>query len=65
MPHPLQRRAFLSDVGLGFAGVALQSLLQREARGLTLPEFPDGKPHFQPRAKNVIWLFMRGGVSHM
>ena len=26
---------------------------------------PDGKPHFQPRAKRVIWLFMRGGVSHM
>ena len=22
-------------------------------------------PHFQPKAKSVIWLFMRGGVSHM
>lgn len=65
MNYHLPRRTFLSYVGLGFAGVALQSLLQREARGVTLPEFPDGKPHFQPRAKNVIWLFMRGGVSHM
>ena len=26
---------------------------------------PDGLPHFAPRAKRVIWLFMRGGVSHM
>ena len=26
---------------------------------------PNGKPHHTPRAKNVIWLFMRGGLSHM
>ena len=26
---------------------------------------PDGKPHFAPKAKRVIWLFMRGGVSHI
>jgi hypothetical protein len=26
---------------------------------------PDGKPHFPPKAKSVIWLFMNGGVSHM
>src|SRR4029453_672820 len=26
---------------------------------------PDGKPHFRPRARSVIWLFMNGGVSHM
>lgn len=25
----------------------------------------DGLPHFRPRARSVIWLFMRGGVSHM
>ena len=26
---------------------------------------PDGRPHFPPRAKRVIWLMMRGGVSHL
>jgi hypothetical protein len=26
---------------------------------------PDGRPHFAPKAKSVIWLFMRGGLSHM
>lgn len=26
---------------------------------------PDGRPHFAPKAKSVIWLFMNGGVSHM
>ncbi|MDZ4286487.1 MAG: DUF1501 domain-containing protein [Prosthecobacter sp.] len=63
----LDRRTFITDFGLGFAGVALQGMLQREARAedLNVPEIPDGKPHFQPRAKSVIWLFMRGGVSHM
>ena len=26
---------------------------------------PDGRPHFPPKAKSVIWLFMNGGVSHV
>ncbi len=26
---------------------------------------PTGQPHFAPKAKSVIWLFMNGGVSHM
>ena len=26
---------------------------------------PNGQPHFAPKAKSVIWLFMNGGVSHM
>jgi hypothetical protein len=26
---------------------------------------PDGHPHFVPRAKSVIWLFMNGGVSQV
>ena len=26
---------------------------------------PDGRPHFAPKAKNVIWLFMIGGTSHV
>src|SRR5262249_53432161 len=25
----------------------------------------DGKPHFQPRTKTVIWIFLSGGVSHL
>ena len=26
---------------------------------------PDGRPHHAPRASRVIWLMMRGGVSHL
>lgn len=61
-----QRRTFLSDLGLGFTGVALAAMLQRDARGGVAGWAPpDGRPHFAPKAKSVIWLFMNGGVSHM
>lgn len=56
------RRAFLQS-GLGFGSLALNAMLQREAMGG--PASLNGQPHFAPRAKSVIWMFMRGGVSHM
>ena len=61
------RRAFLADLGMGFTGLALGTLLQREAGAASSALWtpPDGRPHFTPKAKNVIWLFMNGGVSHM
>jgi hypothetical protein len=58
----LRRRAFLS----GFASLAVGAMLHRDgvARdGAWAP--PDGRPHFAPKAKSVIWLFMNGGASHM
>lgn len=62
----LGRRAFLGNLAGGCAGLALASLLERDARANVGPwSPPDGKPHFAPKAKNVIWLFMNGGVSHM
>src|SRR5579884_3120285 len=65
----IHRRTFLADMGLGFTGLALGAMLHRDgiARaaepGTWSP--PDGKPHFPPKAKSVIWLFMNGGVSHL
>ncbi|MBM83627.1 MAG: sulfatase [Planctomycetaceae bacterium] len=60
------RRGFFSNLSTGCAGLALSSLLQQEAvANLDGGKKPDGKPHFAPKAKNVIWLFMRGGLSHM
>ena len=60
------RRSFLAESGMGLFGLALGAMLQREA-GATEPRWtpPDGQPHFAPKAKSVIWLFMNGGVSHM
>ena len=63
------RRTFLSNLGLGFGGIALNSILHGD--GFTHAEAtggyrqPDGKPHFAPKAKNVIWIFLSGGVSQM
>src|SRR5690606_28472052 len=59
------RRAFLTQMGGGLSGLALSSLLQEESRGAALWTPPTGEPHRSPKAKNVIWLFMRGGLSHL
>lgn len=59
-----QRRCFLRDAGLGFGSVALAALLDSETSANEWQP-PSGQPHFRPRARSVIWLFMRGGVSHM
>jgi len=52
------RRIFLADAGMGLAGLALGTLLPQKL-------VADAVPHFAPKAKRVIWLFMLGGVSHM
>jgi hypothetical protein len=60
------RRSFLADTGMGFTGLALAALLHRDGfAGTATPGKPDGKPHFPPRAKSVIWIFLCGGVSHV
>jgi hypothetical protein len=53
----LSRRELLQASANGFGFLALTALLQREAQGAA--------PHFKPRAKNVIFCFMDGGVSHI
>ena len=64
------RRAFLADLGMGFTGMALASLLHQDgiARadvGATGWQPPSGLPMFAPKAKKVIWLFFIGGISHV
>jgi hypothetical protein len=63
----MNRRSFLAD---SFSGLALAAMLHRDGYALGEPGalatgVPSGKPHFAPKAKSVIWLFMNGGVSHM
>ena len=65
---PIGRRRFLQNAtGLGFGNLALHSLLTQDslATGPGLRRTLNGNSQFTPKAKNVIWLFMRGGVSHM
>ena len=67
-PCSCSRRSFLAHSSFGLFGVALASMLERE--GAASPASatwtpPDGRPHFPPKAKSVIWMFMNGGMSHL
>ena len=59
------RRACLSGMGLG--SIALAGLLAEEdaAAGPSASPLNPKQPLITPRAKNVIFLFMVGGVSHI
>src|SRR5580765_5752541 len=68
----ITRRALLKQVGYGVGSVALTALLSES--GLALPGFgPQGRtdplapklPHFAPKAKSVIYLFMAGAPSQV
>jgi hypothetical protein len=60
---PLTRRQMLAGCGSGFGLLGLAGLLAEQAAA----ERPlaAGQPHFLPRAKRVIFLFMSGGPSHV
>lgn len=60
----IQRRSFLADLGFGATGMALSSLLGQETQAATNSAPTDG-PHFTPKAKSVIWVFLSGGYSQM
>ncbi len=60
----VSRRWFLSECGVGLGAIAAQQLLSREACATPDPLAPK-KPHFAPKAKHVIFLFMGGGPSHL
>jgi hypothetical protein len=52
----------LSRSSTGFGMMALSALMADKAYGLALPR---PRPHFKARAKNVIFLYMSGGVSQV
>ncbi|MDP6446118.1 MAG: DUF1501 domain-containing protein, partial [Pirellulaceae bacterium] len=62
----LSRRRMLRGSALGFGYLAAMSMLAEEGRtdagDNPLQVRP---PHFAPRAKRVIFLFMKGGPSHV
>ncbi len=72
-PGYLQRRRFLQQMGCGFGALALQSLLAEEAAAARPPAvtIDPVEPHaprravFTPKAKNVIFLYLVGGPSHI
>lgn len=69
---PASRRQFLSRVGCGFGALALEAML-RDSRGSRAPAVSIDPvspmrarlPHFAPKAKSVIFLYMVGGPGSM
>ena len=61
------RRQMLRNSAVGFGYLAFQSLLADQARAASRSGNPLGPPlpHFEPRARRVIFLFMKGGPSHV
>jgi len=56
----VSRRQLLKDAACGFGALAFAGLNARADDAVAAR-----RPHFAPRAKRVIFLFMQGGVSHV
>ena len=75
MAHPVHhyewvdtRRDFLLRAGGGVGALALAHLIDSESATATpasVDSLAPKTPHFGPRAKSVIFLFMEGGPSHI
>jgi hypothetical protein len=66
----LSRRDFLNRFGMGLGGMALTHLLSPVRLAASAPVgMADagvlGAPHFAPKAKRIIYLFMAGGPSQL
>jgi len=70
----ISRRKFWMEAGMGISGLALIDLLNQNkllaaecvaSSGASDSPLTPKAPHFKPRAKAMISLFMSGGVSHL
>ncbi|QDT41655.1 hypothetical protein Pan241w_17180 [Gimesia alba] len=64
------RRSFLKNAGLGFGSLALTGLLKEQGLLSSIEAADEGgletkPPHFVPKAKSIIWLFMPGSPSQV
>jgi hypothetical protein len=57
----LTRRHFFQQSGFGIGSLALSSMLDRQLYA----QQPLHKPHFAPKAKNIVFLFMAGAPSQL
>ena len=58
------RRALLTRCGMGLGALALADLTTSEVIAAGNP-LSSKQPHFKPRARHIIHLFMNGGPSHV
>jgi len=63
-PQQVTRRWFFEQCGVGLGTAALAQLLSESVYAAEDPLAPRA-PHFAPKAKHVIFLFMAGAPSHL
>jgi hypothetical protein len=61
----LSRRELLKVSSTGFGSLALAGLMAQEQARAGVDPLAVRQPHFKPRAKRVIFLFMHGGPSQV
>ncbi len=61
----ISRRQALQTSALGFGYMAFAALGQESAQATTRNGLAAKQPHFAPKAKRVIFMFMEGGPSHV
>jgi hypothetical protein len=61
----LTRRHFFERCGVGVARIALASLMADELMQGAEAGLPARPPHFAPKARSIIYLFMEGGPSQL
>ncbi len=66
--NDVSRRWFMQECGIGMGAIAMNALLAQggyAANQQTNNPLAPKKPHFAPKAKNIIYLFMGGAPSHL
>ena len=65
--RPMSRRHMLREASLGFGSIALTALLAEKSWAGSTGTIRDAvnPSHHRPKARNVIFLYMDGGVSHV
>ena len=63
--NTISRRWFLEQCGVGVGAAALSSLLGPSASAQSIDPLAPKQPHFAPKAKKVIYLFMAGAPSQL
>src|SRR5436309_3142055 len=69
MQHPITRREMLTHCANGFGAFALMGLMADKAFGALTGDDKNPlaarAPHFAPKTRNVIFLYMDGGPSQV
>lgn len=65
LPQPVTRREALKTSACGFGALALAALCGEAGGKGKVSPLAAKRPHFAPKVKRVIFMFMEGGPSHV